>query len=441
MFITTLLATTAKDVFTYIGYVLIAILALMVMIVVHESGHYLAGKIFKFDIDEFSVGFGPAIFKHRNKKNGELFAIRCIPLGGYCAFHGEDSEDEDTSIETDSFSLYSEVDQMNMKKRVCFNSQKPWKRLIVLFSGAFFNFLFAILLIAIYFSAYGQFLPKITATNPLEHQAIVFEEGDVILNVNGKQVNILLQDDINKTFAGLGDTATFKVLRNGKVTKITATKDYHIPFDDSDIVTHIDGNEVEEFAFADLITHLTPDGNYHTIICKDADGYQLAANLRYEDASSGHVSTSGYYSYGFGITRGLTIQKLSFGLALGRSFGFSFFVVFKILATLGALITGKLGASAVGGTITTVKIIAEGTKLGGFGYLMYIMAIVSANLAVFNLLPIPALDGSRMVFTGIEWVARKPVPRKIEAIIHTVGLIVLVLIAVFFDVFHLITGT
>ena len=441
MFITTLLATTAKDVFTYIGYVLIAILALMVMIVVHESGHYLAGKIFKFDIDEFSVGFGPAIFKHRNKKNGELFAIRCIPLGGYCAFYGEDSEDEDTSIETDSFSLYSEVDQMNMKKRVGFNSQKPWKRLIVLFSGAFFNFLFAIFIIAIYFSAYGQFLPKITATSQLEHQAIVFEEGDVVLNVNGKQVNILLQDDLDNTFSKLGDSATFKVLRNGKIVKFTAIKDYHIPFDDEDVVTYIDGNEVEEFPFTELVAHLTPDGNYHTIICKDPEGYQLAARLRYEDASSGNVSTSGYYSYGFGITRGLTIQKLSFGLALGRSFGFSFFVVFKILATLGALITGKLGASAVGGTITTVKIIAEGTKLGGFSYLMYIMAIVSANLAVFNLLPIPALDGSRMVFTGIEWVARKPVPRKIEAIIHMVGLIVLVLIAVFFDVFHLITGT
>ena len=437
-----LLATTAKDVFTYIGYIIIAILALMVMIVVHESGHYLAGKIFKFDIDEFSVGFGPAIFKHRNKKNGELFAIRCIPLGGYCAFHGEDSEDEEASIETENFSLYSEVDQMNMKKKVYFNSQKPWKRLIVLFSGAFFNFLFAILLIAIYFSAYGQFLPKITAVSSLEHQTAVFQEGDVILNVNGKQVNILLQDDINKTFSGLGDSATFKVLRNGKTTKITATKDYHIPFGENDIVTYIDGEEqTVEFTFKDLGTYLTDHENYHTIICKDADGYQLSAQVKYQDASSGNVSTSGYYSYGFGITRGLTLQKLSFGLALGRSFGFSFFVVFKILATLGALITGKLGASAVGGTITTVKIIAEGTKLGGFGYLMYIMAIVSANLAVFNLLPIPALDGSRMVFTTIEWVARKPVPRKIEAIIHTVGLVVLVLMAVFFDVFHLITGT
>ena len=141
-----LLSVTAKDVFSYIGYIIIALLALMLMIVVHESGHYLAGKLFKFNIDEFSIGFGPAIFKKRNKKNGELFAIRCIPLGGYCAFHGEDEEDEDKKVETENFSLYSEVDQMNNPKKVGFNEQAPWKRLIVQFAGAGFKITFLLYL-------------------------------------------------------------------------------------------------------------------------------------------------------------------------------------------------------------------------------------------------------------------------------------------------------
>lgn len=66
------------------------------------------------------------------------------------------------------------------------------------------------------------------------------------------------------------------------------------------------------------------------------------------------------------------------------------------------------------------------------------MAIISANLAVMNLLPIPALDGSRMVFTLIEMIFRKPVPRKIEAVIHAVGLVLLLVLAVFLDVFHLV---
>ena len=73
-----------------VGSVLLAILILLAMITVHEFGHYIVGKLLNFRINEFSVGFGPALFKHKNKKTGELFSVRLIPLGGYCAFDGED---------------------------------------------------------------------------------------------------------------------------------------------------------------------------------------------------------------------------------------------------------------------------------------------------------------------------------------------------------------
>ena len=69
------------------------------MITVHEFGHYLAGKIFRFKIDEFSIGFGPAIFKKKRKKSDEIFSLRMIPLGGYCAFHGEDGLEEEEKKE------------------------------------------------------------------------------------------------------------------------------------------------------------------------------------------------------------------------------------------------------------------------------------------------------------------------------------------------------
>ena len=436
-----LLSVTAKDVFSYIGYIIIALLALMLMIVVHESGHYLAGKLFKFNIDEFSIGFGPAIFKKRNKKNGELFAIRCIPLGGYCAFHGEDEEDEDKKYETENFSLYSEVDQMNNPKKKGFNDQAPWKRLIVQFAGAGFNFLFAIIVIAIYFASYGQFLPQVSNVHDLEGTPAVFQDGDVILRINNKQVNILLADDVDNAFKKVGETGTFKVLRDGKDVTITASKGYYQPFAADATVLQLDETileEADQFTFGELAAHITDD-EQHLVVCMEGE-ISVAAYVTRIYADTGKVSTDGFYSYGFGITRTITAQKLNFGKALGRAFGFSFFVVFKILATLGALITGKLGATAVGGTITTIKIMAEGTQLGGFSYLLYIISIISANLAVFNLLPIPALDGSRMVFTTIEWIFRKPVPRKIEAIIHTVGLVILFALAIFFDIFHLVSG-
>ena len=114
-----------SDVMKTIGSVLLAILILLAMITVHEFGHYVAGKIFKFKINEFAIGFGPALF-NRTKKNGEVFSVRALPLGGYCAFEGEDEENSHPDA---------------------FNNKKPWQRIIVLFAGAFMNYLLERLLI------------------------------------------------------------------------------------------------------------------------------------------------------------------------------------------------------------------------------------------------------------------------------------------------------
>ena len=93
---------SVASVFATIGSVLLAIVILLAMITVHEFGHYLAGKILGFRIDEFSIGFGPAIFKRKSKKSGELFALRVIPLGGYCAFYGEDGLEKKEKTEKQS---------------------------------------------------------------------------------------------------------------------------------------------------------------------------------------------------------------------------------------------------------------------------------------------------------------------------------------------------
>ena len=341
------LSATAAEVFTYIGYILLALVGLMIMITVHEFGHYLAGRLLGFKIEEFSIGFGPAFFKRKSKKTGQLFALRMLPLGGYCAF-------------------------------------QPWKRLIVLFSGALFNFVGAIIIVTVYFTAYGQLLPVVTDTFALAGgESNGFIAGDAVLAVDGKQVNIMTQDDYEAVFDGLKDGTEVKVLRDGKAVTITVrTGDYTIPADKTD------SGEAEDYT-------------------------------------------------GIGIRYGLGQVKLGFFRSLGRSFGFSFFIVFKVLASLGALLTGKLGLEAAGGTVTVIKTMAD-LSAGGFGNFMYIMAIISANLAIMNLLPIPSLDGSRMVFTLIEMIFRKPVPRKVEAVIHAVGLALLIILAVFLDIFHLV---
>ena len=142
-----------------IGGVLLAVLILLAMVTVHEFGHYVAGKILHFKINEFSVGFGPAIFKKRSKKTGELFALRVIPLGGYCAFDGEDevdepqnelSSDDEPFLEMEGEKSENDggMDEVNAENAEeypqpqgeRFNDQAPWKRIIVLIAGATMNY-------------------------------------------------------------------------------------------------------------------------------------------------------------------------------------------------------------------------------------------------------------------------------------------------------------
>ena len=103
----------------YILYIFLAIVILLVMVMVHEFGHYVVGRMLNFKITEFSVGFGKAIFSRKNKR-GELISLRIFPLGGYCAFAGED--------------------ETNEKDKDAFNNQKPWKRILVFLAGVTFNF-------------------------------------------------------------------------------------------------------------------------------------------------------------------------------------------------------------------------------------------------------------------------------------------------------------
>lgn len=154
------------NVWSTIGSIALAILILLVMITVHELGHYIAGKIFKFKIDEFSIGFGPALFKRKSKKTGQVFALRLIPLGGYCAFAGEDGLEEETQEEPPSGEpfpeLVQETEDVSQKiqpkatektvDKSGFFTKKPcWQRIIVLVSGALMNYLLAVLLIIVCF--------------------------------------------------------------------------------------------------------------------------------------------------------------------------------------------------------------------------------------------------------------------------------------------------
>ena len=191
------------DVMKSIGGVVLAVVILLVMVTVHEFGHYVAGKILNFKINEFSVGFGPAIFKKRSKKTGELFALRVVPLGGYCAFDGEDEiettdnkkeksqetaevfEDMTATVETlerteevkpvEEVKPIAQADEYPEPKGVRFNDQAPWKRIIVLVAGATMNYLLALLLIILTFATLGQPMYKIAEPREGKTMSAVYE--------------------------------------------------------------------------------------------------------------------------------------------------------------------------------------------------------------------------------------------------------------------------
>ncbi|MGN0813630.1 MAG: M50 family metallopeptidase [Candidatus Coproplasma sp.] len=363
----------SNGVWTTIWSVLAAIAILLAMITVHEFGHYLAGKALKFKINEFAIGFGPKLFKHVNRKNGELFTIRALPLGGYCAFDGEDEEAEDENS---------------------FNKKAPWKRIIVLVAGATMNYILALLLIITAFFAFGQASYRVNSVELSDSYPVEYSlaDGDIIVGAEGKKVYLIT--DLMSALKGKteGDKVALSIVRDGV------------------------GQDIEVMVRAEC--DFTNSSQASKVWRALGAGTYEAEDGKYWDISSVNCT------FGFWET-------------IGRSFGYSFKIAGTIFTVLGELLTGNLGLSAIGGPVTTIKLTSEIAAQGVQSFLE-IAAYIGVNLAVFNLLPIPALDGSKVIFCIIEWIFRKPVPRKVEAAIHAVGFVLILGFAVLVDILQFI---
>ncbi|MBQ8876352.1 MAG: site-2 protease family protein [Clostridia bacterium] len=410
------------------GGVVLAIVILLAMITIHEFGHYIAGKILGFKINEFSIGFGPALFKKRSKKTGEIFALRIIPLGGYCAFDGEDeieSEEEKDGEEPfeemrsqgdvsqsaqDTGEETSPQDEYPQPKGARFNDQAPWKRIIVLIAGALMNYLLALTLIITLFSAFGRPVYMVEKQPPIDGASQeawdVYENGlktgDIILEINGK--DLYLVTDYMSVLDGKkkGDVVGVLVIRDGKKQTVDVT--------------------------------LVQDSNPRNMSDSGSIVYPLGLAYR-EDMLDENGETVSKLVNGGGLVP--TDVKDGFFGTIGHSFVYSFKIGGTVLRSLGELLTGKLGLDAVGGPATTIKLTSE-VAASGMQNFLSIAAFIGVNLAVFNLLPVPALDGCKVIFCIIEWIRKKPVNRKVEAIINFIGLIALFGFAILVDLLQFI---
>lgn len=468
-----------------IGSIGLALLVLLFMITVHEFGHYIVAKIFNFKITEFAIGMGPAIYR-KQKQNGEYFSLRVLPLGGFCAFEGEDSEHDDPRA---------------------FNNKKPWQRLLVLIAGASMNFIAAIIIFCISIGCYGQMCMQafeVVPTTPDSAYSLVSE--DVLISLNGK--DIYLTTDLASALKNKkeGDLVSAVVERNGERKEIQIklranptsesmqdmenilkslgiatlsgvsessnltsnallAGDYILRISPNKPVLNaenaqgltdcvvLENGEKKQY-YIDEATYLNEKRAYtaedfasiareysngdflYVYVSRGEDRVLLEFELANFDAIK--ETDEGIFNY-FGVTivnAGYRMYssnvKFGFFESIKRGVVYAFKNVGSTLSAFGQLLTGKLGLDALGGPVSTITITSQYASMG-FNYLLEIAGFIGVSLAVFNLLPVPALDGARAVFVIIEWIRKKPINRNIEGTIHAIGLILLLIFAIGID--------
>lgn len=351
--------------------ILFAILLFSFLVFVHELGHFVCAKLSGVQVNEFALFMGPAIFK---KQVGEtLYSIRCIPIGGYCAMEGED---EDTD------------NPRSFQKTVW------WKRLIVLVAGSAMNFLVGVVLMAVVYAPFQQFIvPVVTG---IEEGCLIagehgIQEGDRILEVDGEKIYVYSDFSFIIGLNG-GDVHDLVLERGGQRVEL---EDFHM----------------------EKATFTEPDG-----------------------------TTSQRYGFSFSIVEATFAEKL------GYTWDNVCNTLRNVRLSLQMLVSGKAGIMDLTGPVGIVSQMNEvaqssATWVDAAINLVYFGAFIAINLAVMNLLPLPALDGGRVVCllltTAVEAVLRRRIDPKYEGYLHTAGMIALLgLMAVimFKDIFVIFKG-
>ncbi len=353
-------------------YIILAILMFGILIAIHEFGHFSAAKGLGVKVNEFSIGMGPAILK---RQRGEtLYALRCLPIGGYCAMEGEDEATDDPR---------------------CFAVQPLWKRFIILVAGSAMNFLLGLLLLVVFFCVIGVSKPMISGFMdgcPYEGQD-AFLVGDTIYSIDGHRIHIT--DDVSVYLSRGGDTHDIVVLRDGE----------KVLLDDLTLTTHV-----------------------YTV-----DGEETL-------------------KYGFTFTKLNTTVPNVLNHAWYGSLNF----VRQVWYALTDLVRGVVGFDQLSGPVGIVNMINEVGQTAeqqgiGVGLILlniaYFAAFIAVNLAVMNLLPLPALDGGRIFFLFVGGIVhlftKRRLDPKYEGYVHAVGMVLLLGLMAFVmynDIARIITG-
>lgn len=424
----------------YILYLFLALIILLLMVTIHEFGHYVAGKLLGFKINEFSIGFGKSLYSRKSKKTGEVFSIRLIPLGGYCAFEGEDAEQE--------------------QKEGSFNKMAPWKRIIVLVAGPLFNILSAVIFSIILLCATGYDIPQVYKIDSVPVVNVTqFDTADTDANwdsvkgiVSIKEYGSTEEPTLleNQKTGNLSNSikqytiakdqdptvASYTVVYYKEDTSVYYTARIDVNFEKNDmllkddVIWKINGTSID-FGKNNLFANMIRSAEGDTAVLRvkrNGEYLDVTVNLFKSGVGENSYNAIGVQPVAY---------RYGFFEAIGRSVPFTFGLAWKVLESLWLLITGQLGLEAVGGPITTIATIASYTQTD-FATIFILLPLIAANLGVFNLIPIPALDGSKVIFVTIEWIRGKPINPKVENMIYTVGFYLLIGLVLIADIYHFI---
>lgn len=363
--------------------IIVAILVFGLLIFTHELGHFLAAKWVGIDVIEFSMGMGPLLW-HKHWK-GTQYSIRLLPIGGFCQMEGEDGE-ETVSSEQEG------QPPTRANPQGSFANKPIWARFLVLFCGPLMNLLTGFFILLIMFHSNTAATTTIVeqfkeGETPTQQAGLL--TGDEILRIDGKRMHTA--DNILAYLQWYeGEPVEMQVRRDGEIVTL-----YDVTFP----YTEVDKGQVT--------------GNP-----KD-DGTILRAYRTdfYVQRTENHFFQSVHDAW----YKSIDVAKL-------------------IWTSFVQLITGKVPVSDLSGPVGVTDAISTAAQ-NGLWSLGNIVVLIAINLGVLNLLPLPALDGGRIVFLAVEAIIRRPVPAKYEGFVHFAGLVLLMgfsLFITFQDVVKLI---
>jgi regulator of sigma E protease len=437
--------------------VTILLLVLGVLVFVHELGHYWAAKAFGVWVHRFAVGIGAPI-KALSFRRGETeWAIAWLPIGGYVKMASREEDPSSGVLEGGAENAVVPPDRM-------FEAKPVWQRMVIILAGVTLNLAFAwVIFVGLAAKNGRQYDPTLAvgsvdvATLPAEASALAgLPQGTRIVAVNGKPVTAW-DEVVSQITGGAGNTIAFTFADQPPVTielhsdqlveranLATALRPMHpavvgqvLPssaadragLQPDDSLVAVDGvpvagwtdvvAAVEGAPGRDLTLRLVRDGMVQDVPVTPA------AELRTPgDSASGIIGRLGVYQRVPYRSESLSLLE-AFG-AGSRATIASAGMIFK---TFRGLATGRVSTREVGGPILIGQLAAQSAR-AGLDTLLGFMALISVNLAVVNLLPIPVLDGGAFLLLAVEGVTRRPIPTRVREVVQVLGLGMVVLLMV-----------